>query len=65
MKLKLEVKKKQNGEYTQGFRLTPKGKATVYVSSDEIIKFINNNNQAVKVNIKLNKAVPGMRYVKN
>ena len=63
--IKIRGEKKQNGEYTQGFRLTPKGKATVYVSSDEIIKFINNNNQAVKVNIKLNKAVPGMRYVKN
>ena len=63
--IKIKGEQKQNGEYTQGFRLTPKGKATVYVSSDEIIKFINNNNQAVKVNIKLNKAVPGMRYVKN
>ena len=40
-------------------------KVTVYVSSDEIIKFINNNNLPVKVNVKLNKAVPGMRYIKN
>ena len=63
--IKIRGEKKQNGEYTQRFGLAPKGKATVYVSSDEIIKFINNNNQAVKVNIKLNKAVPGMRYVKN
>ena len=63
--IKIRGEKKQNGEYTQGFRLTPKGKATINVSSDEIIKFINKNNQAVKVNIKLNKAVPGMRYVKN
>ena len=31
----------------------------------EIIKFINENNQAVKVNVKLNKEVPGMRYIKN
>ena len=57
--------KKQNREYTQGFGLAPKVKVTVYVFSDEIIKFINDNNDAVKVNVKLNKAVPGMRYIKN
>ena len=60
-----QLEKKQNGEYTQGFGLVPKGKVTVYVSSDEIIKFINNNNLPVKVNVKLNKEVPGMRYIKN
>ena len=63
--VKIRGEKKQNGEYTQGFGLAPKGKVTVYVSSDEIIKFINNNNLPVKVNVKLNKAVPGMRYIKN
>ena len=63
--VKIRGEKKQNGEYTQGFGLAPKGKVTVYVSSDEIIKFINNNNLPVNVNVKLNKAVPGMRYIKN
>ena len=63
--VKIRGEKKQNGEYTQGFVLAPKSKVTVYVSSDEIIKFINNNNLPVKVNVKLNKAVPGMRYIKN
>ena len=53
---------KQNGEYTQGFGLAPKGKVTVYVSSDEIIKFKNNNNLPVKVNAY--KEVYGMRYKK-
>ena len=62
--VKIRSEKKQNGEYTQGFVLAPKSKVTVYVSSDEIIKFINNNNLPVKVNVKLNKAVPGMRYIK-
>jgi hypothetical protein len=56
---------KKNGEYTQGFGLAPKGKVTVYVSSDEIIKFINNNNLPVKVNVKMSKEVYGMRYIKN
>ena len=63
--VKIRGEKKQNGEYTQRFGLAPKGKVTVYVSSDEIIKFINENNEAVKVDVKLNKAVPGMRYIKN
>ena len=63
--VKIRGEKKQNGEYTQGFGLAPKGKATVYVSSDEIIKFINNNNLPVKVNVKMNKEVYGMRYIKN
>lgn len=61
--VKIRGEKKQTGEYTQGFGLVPKGKVTVYVSSDEIIKFINDNNY--EVNVKLNKAVPGMRYIKN
>ena len=63
--VKIRGEKKQNGEYTQGFGLAPKGKVTVYVSSDEIIKFINNNNQSVKVNVKMSKEVYGMRYIKN
>ena len=63
--VKIREEKKQNGEYTQGFGLAPKGKVTVYVSSDEIIKFINNNNLPVKVNVKMSKEVYGMRYIKN
>jgi len=63
--VKIRGEKKQNGEYTQVFTLPPRVKANVYVSSDEIIKFINENNHAVKVNVKLNKEVPGMRYIKN
>ena len=63
--VKIRGEKKQNGEYTQGFGLAPKGKVTVYVSSDEIIKFINNNNLPVKVNVKMSKEVYGMRYITN
>ena len=63
--VKIRGEKKQNGEYTQGFGLAPKGKVTLYVSSDEIIKFINNNNLPVKVNVKMSKEVYGMRYIKN
>ena len=63
--VKIRGEKKQNGEYTQGFGLAPKGKVTVYVSSDEIVKFINNNNLPVKVNVKMSKEVYGMRYIKN
>ena len=63
--VKIRGEKKQNGEYTQVFTLPPKVKVNVYVSSDEIIKFVNENDQAVKVNVKLNKEVPGMRYIKN
>ena len=63
--VKIRGEKKQTGEYTQGLRLVPKGEVTVYVSSDEIIKFVNNNNLPVKVNVKMNKEVSGMRYIKN
>ena len=63
--VKIRGEKKQNGEYTQGFGLAPKGKVTLYVSSDEIIKFINNNNLPVKINVKMSKEVYGMRYIKN
>lgn len=63
--VKIIGEKKLNGEYTQVFTLPPKVKVNVYVSSDEIIKFVNENDQAVKVNVKLNKEVPGMRYIKN
>ena len=63
--VKIRGEKKQNGEYTQRFGLAPKGKVTVYVSSDEIIKFINNNNLPVKVNVKMSKEVYGMKYIKN
>ena len=63
--VKIRGEKKQNGEFSQGFGLAPKGKVTIYVSSDEVIKFINNNDQPVKVNVKLNKEVSGMRYIKN
>ena len=65
VRTKIRGEKKQNGEYTQGFGLAAKGKVTVYVSSDEIIKFINNNNLPVKVNVKMSKEVYGMRYIKN
>ena len=63
--VKIRGEKKQNGEYTQGFSLAPKGKAKVNVSYDEVIKFINNNNQSVKVDVKMSKEVYGMRYIKN
>ena len=63
--VQIRGEKKQNGEYTQGFGLATKGKVTVYVSSDEIIKFINNNNLPVKVNVKMSKEVYGTRYIKN
>ena len=63
--VKIRGEKKQTGEYTQGLGLAPKSKVTVYVSSDEIIKFINNNNLPVKVNVKMSKEVYGMRYIKN
>ena len=63
--VKIRGEKKQNGEFSQGFRLAPKGEVTIYVSSDEVIKFINNNDQPVKGNVKLNKEVSGMRSIKN
>ena len=47
--VKIRGEKKQNGEYTQEFNLAPKGIAKVNVYNDEVIKFINNNNQSVKV----------------
>ena len=64
-KILIKGEKKQTGEYTQGVELSPKRYLRLYVASDEVIKFINNNNQSVKLNIQLTRGVDGMRYIKN
>ena len=64
-KIVIKGEKKQSGEYTQGVELPPKGNLRLYISSDEVIRFINNNKQSVKVNMQLTRRVDGMRYMKN
>ena len=64
-KILIKGEKKQTGEYTQGVELPPKGNLRLYISSDEVIRLINNNNQSVKVNMQLTRRVDGMRYIKN
>ena len=64
-KILIKGEKKQTGEYTQGVELPPKGNLRLYISSDEVIRLINNNNQSVKLNIQLTRRVDGMRYIKN
>ena len=64
-KILIKGEKKQTGEYTQGVELPPKGNLRLYISSDEVIRLINNNNQSVKLSIQLTRRVDGMRYIKN
>ena len=64
-KILIKGEKKQTGEYTQGVELPPKGNLRLYISSDEVIKLININNQSVKLNMQLTRRVDGMRYIKN
>ena len=65
-KFKIIIKgEKQTGEYTQGVELPPKGNLRLYVASDEVIRFINDNNISVKINLQLTRGVEGMRYIKN
>ena len=64
-KILIKGEKKQTGEYTQGVELPPKGNLRLYISSDEVIRLINNNNQSVKLNIQLTRRVDGMRYINN
>ena len=64
-KIVIKGEKKQTGEYTQGVKLPPKGNLRLYISSDEVIKLINNNKQSVKLNMQLTRRVDGMRCIKN
>lgn len=56
---------KHTGNITQGFGLAPKGKTKLYVSKDETVYFTNENNDDVRVDLVLSKAVEGMRYIEN
>ena len=64
-KILIKGEKKQTGEYTQGVELPPKRYLRLYISSDEVIRLINNNNQSVELNMQLTRGVDGMRYIKN
>ena len=64
-KILIKGEKKQTGEFTQGIVLPPKGNLRLYVASDEVIRFINNNSQSVKLNMQFTRGVEGMRYTKN
>ena len=64
-KILIKGEKKETREYTQGVELHPKGNLRLYVTQDEVIRFINKNNKSVKVNIQLTRRVEGMRYIKN
>jgi len=64
-KILVKGEKKQTGEYTQGVELPPKGNLRLYVTSDEVIRFINNNNTSVKISIQLTRGVEGIRYIEN
>ena len=64
-KILIKGEKKQTGEYTQGVELPPKGNLRLYVASDEVIRFINDNNTSVKISLQLTRGIEGMRYIKN
>ena len=65
VKILIKGEKKQTGEYTQRIELPPKGNLRLYVASDEVIRFINDNNASVKISLQLTRGIEGMRYIKN
>ena len=64
-KIVIKGEKKQTGEYIQGVELPPKGNLRLYVAPDEVIRFINDNNMSIKIDLQLTRGVEGMRYIKN
>ena len=62
--VKVKAVDKNTGEQTQGFGLSPKGKATVYISKNEKVLLQNRSDVEVVVRAKMNKTVEGMSYRK-
>ncbi|MGB0527101.1 MAG: hypothetical protein ACPGIE_04945 [Flavobacteriaceae bacterium] len=58
------IQSKTSGQILNELGLKPNQKIKVFIGNDEVSYFKNDNEQAVKVNVVLNKGVEGMRYIK-
>ena len=56
---------KNTSELIQESQLASKDEIRILVNNFEIVKLINENNKLVKIEVKLNRGIEGMRYVKN
>ena len=60
----VSIQSKTSGQILNELELEPNQKIKVFIGKDEVAFFKNDNDQAVKVNVVLNKGVEGMRYIK-
>ena len=60
----VNIQSKSSGQILNELELGPNQKIKLFISKDEVAFFKNDNDQAVKVNVVLNKGVEGMRYIK-
>ena len=60
----VSIQSKTSGQILNELGLKPNQKIKVFIGNDEVSYFKNDNEQAVKVNVGLNKGVEGMRYIK-
>ena len=60
----VSIQSKTSGQILNELELGPNQKIKLFISKDEVAFFKNDNDQAVKVNVVLNKGVEGMRYIK-
>ena len=60
----VSIQSKTSGQILNELELKPNQKIKVFIGKDEVSYFKNDNEQAVKVNVVLNKGVEGMRYIK-
>ena len=64
LKILVSIQSKTSGQILNELELEPNQKIKVFIGKDEVAYFKNDNEQAVKVNVVLNKGVEGMRYIK-
>lgn len=60
----VSIQSKTSGQILNELELESNQKIKVFIGKDEVAYFKNDNEQAVKVNVVLNKGVEGMRYIK-
>ncbi len=60
----VSIQSKTSGQILNELELEPNQKIKVFIGKNEVAYFKNDNEQAVKVNVVLNKGVEGMRYIK-
>ncbi|MEM0992614.1 MAG: hypothetical protein AAGI49_06230 [Bacteroidota bacterium] len=63
--IKISVVDTESQQQTQGFGLSGKSNAKIYVSKNETARIINPSDKHIKVKAVLSRNVEGMRYEKN